>query len=86
MFVEWLESLLTRLEKGFNAGITVLLNSALECKNSARSQPKIVNSLLEYELEKWYLDGHYDVSWRNTIYHLSNKPHKNLSSEIIKET
>lgn len=60
MFVELL---ITGLEQGFNIGITVLPTSTLECRNllSARNQPEIVDRLLEYEIEKGYLDGLYDV-------------------------
>ncbi|XP_061195402.1 uncharacterized protein LOC133203642 [Saccostrea echinata] len=69
MFVD---SLITGLEKGFNTGITVLHNSTLECKNllSARKQPEIVDKLLEYEMEKGYLDGPYDIP-PYTIYRIS---------------
>lgn len=69
MFVELL---ITGLEQGFNTGITVLPTFTLECKNllSARNQPAIVDRLLEYELQKGYLDGPYDAP-PYTIYRIS---------------
>lgn len=54
--------LLQGLSQGFDTGMSALPRTSFECKNllSARSQPHIVNELLQYELDNGYLAGPYD--------------------------
>lgn len=61
---EFVNHLITGLSQGFETGLSSLPNSSLICKNllSARSEPEIVDSLVEAEVQKGFVIGPFDSS------------------------
>lgn len=64
--------LISGLTVGFHTGIELLPQVPLECKNllSARTQPTVVDNLIQYEIDKGYLEGPY-VDPPYSVYRIS---------------